>query len=88
MYFRLKEGLLNSIFLDEINKFIQTAKNFLGCLNGDKIRYPCNRFKCQNHSFQDENAVKYHLIKYVFVHNYLNWYLNRETEAHQSSHTH
>ncbi|XP_043815296.1 uncharacterized protein LOC110620971 [Manihot esculenta] len=82
MYARLRDGLLNPRYLEGINEFIEKAKTCTEYLNGDQIRCPCNRFKCQNRSFQDENTVKYHLMKHGFVQNYLVWYLHGETEVH------
>ncbi|XP_043816628.1 uncharacterized protein LOC110624237 [Manihot esculenta] len=82
MYARLIDGLLNPRYLEGINEFLEKAKTCTEYLNGDQIRCPCNRFKCQNRSFQDENTVKYHLMKHGFVQNYLVWYLHDETEVH------
>ncbi|XP_021621499.1 uncharacterized protein LOC110621531 [Manihot esculenta] len=82
MYARLRDGLFNPIYLEDINEFIEKAKNCPKYLNGDQIRCPCNRFKCQNRSFQNENTVKYHLMKHGFVQNYLVWYLHGETDVH------
>ncbi|XP_043814060.1 uncharacterized protein LOC122723981 [Manihot esculenta] len=70
MYARLKDGLLNSLFLEGLNEFISAAKQFPGCLNGELIRCPCNQFKCQNHNFEYENTVRFHLMKYGFVRDY------------------
>ena len=42
MYCRLKDGLLNNAFMDGINKFIDFACCHPECMDGDKIKCPCN----------------------------------------------
>lgn len=51
-------------------------------MNGELIWCPCNRFRCQNRSFQDESIVRYHLIKFRFVPNYQDWYLHGEEQSY------
>ncbi|XP_043817332.1 uncharacterized protein LOC122725001 [Manihot esculenta] len=86
MYARLKDGLLNPLFLEGLNEFISAAKQFPDCLNGELIRCPCNRFKCQNRSFEDENTVRFHLMKYGFVRDYYVWYLHGEIQNYNVIH--
>ncbi|XP_021626976.1 uncharacterized protein LOC110625645 [Manihot esculenta] len=86
MYARLKDGLLNPLFLEGLNEFISAAKQFPDCLNGELIRCPCNRFKCQNRSFEDENTVRFHLMKYEFVRDYYVWYLHGEIQNYNAVH--
>ncbi|XP_043807342.1 uncharacterized protein LOC122721981 [Manihot esculenta] len=86
MYARLKDGLLNPLFLEGLNEFISAAKQFPDCLNGELIRCPCNRFKCQNRSFEDENTIRFHLMKYGFVRDYYVWYLHGEIQNYNAVH--
>ena len=67
MYARLKEGLLNPDFLRGIYEFLEFTKMYPECIDGIKIKCPCNRSKCQSHDFLDENTIRYHMIKYGFV---------------------
>ncbi|XP_039122129.1 uncharacterized protein LOC120258759 [Dioscorea cayenensis subsp. rotundata] len=73
MYARLKDGFLNPDFLRGINGFIEFARMHPECMDGIKIKCPCNHRKCQNRAFWDENTVRYHLMKYGFVSYYYQW---------------
>ena len=77
-YARLNEGLLNPEFLRGINDFLEFAKMHPECMDGIKIKCPCNRNKCQNRAFLEENTVRYHLMKHGFVPYYYQWVLHGE----------
>ena len=49
--------------------------------NGNHIRCPCNKKKCQNKNFVEVNEATFHLYKYGFVHNYRVWYLHDEIKS-------
>ncbi|XP_039141188.1 uncharacterized protein LOC120278460 [Dioscorea cayenensis subsp. rotundata] len=85
MYARLKDGLLNPNFLQGINEFIDFAKMHPECMDGIKIKCPCNHRKCQNRAFHMEDTVRYHLMKYGFVPYYYLWVLHGEPSISDSS---
>ena len=49
--------------------------------NGNHIKCPCNKKKCQNKNFVEVNEARFHLYKYGFVHNYHVWYLHDEIKS-------
>ncbi|XP_050203778.1 uncharacterized protein LOC126653847 [Mercurialis annua] len=49
------------------------------CMNGEKIRCPCDHKKCRNKGYLEEVIVKCHLAKYGFMKNYNCWYCHGET---------
>lgn len=51
MYIRLKNSLLNLVFLLGINKFIEFSRRHPECMDEIKIKCPFNHRKCQNSSF-------------------------------------
>ena len=78
MYQRLEDGLIRWEFAENVKTFIAFAKSQVNFLDGDKIRCPCNRKKCRNRAFLDEETVEYHIIRYGFVPNYYKWSLHGE----------
>ena len=77
-YSRLKDGLLNEEFLHGLDEFIDFAKRHPECIDGDKLKCPCNAKKCQNRNYVDENTVRYHLMKNGFVPFYYRWILHEK----------
>ena len=90
MYCRLEDGLLNKEFMDGIDKFIDFACSHPECMDCDKIKCPCNFWKCQNRRYYDVNTVRFHLQKYGFVSDYHDWILHGETSGmlHENQNVH
>ncbi|XP_021609914.2 uncharacterized protein LOC110613202 isoform X3 [Manihot esculenta] len=78
MYARHKEGILNADFLRGLNKFFEFAKQHPECMEGDKLKCPCNHRKCQNRAFLDEETIRLHLMKHGFIPHYYQWYVHGE----------
>ena len=78
MYQRLEDGLIRWEYAMNVKTFIAFAKSQTNFLDGHKIRCPCNRKKCHNRAFHDEDTVEYHLIRYGFVPDYYKWVLHGE----------
>ncbi|XP_043814818.1 uncharacterized protein LOC122724339 [Manihot esculenta] len=73
MYNRLKDGLLNTEFLNGLEEFIQFASTHPECMDGMNIRCPCSMKRCSNRRFLCVDDVRYHLMKNGFVPNYYRW---------------
>ncbi|MCS5023654.1 hypothetical protein L2V44_14285 [Staphylococcus aureus] len=78
MYRRLEDGWITPAFIDGVEQFVEFAKSHPEWMDGDKIRCPCNRRKCQNKIFLDEQTVLVHLGKHRFVPGYYNWHHHGE----------
>ncbi|KAH0674535.1 hypothetical protein KY290_026642 [Solanum tuberosum] len=52
--------------------------------DGERLRCPCNRKKCQNRNFENVHTVHGHLLKEGFVPGYHVWYLHGENEVARS----
>ncbi|XP_021625026.1 uncharacterized protein LOC110624220 [Manihot esculenta] len=73
MYNRLKDGLLNTEFLNGLEEFIQFASTHPECMDGMNIRCPCSMRRCSNRKFLCVDDVRYHVMKNGFVPNYYRW---------------
>ncbi|PHT94750.1 hypothetical protein T459_02632 [Capsicum annuum] len=79
MYNRLLgDGFINPRFIDSVESFVEFAKSHPECMDGEKLRCPCNHRKCQNKNILDEFTVMTHLGNNVFVPNYYRWYHHGE----------
>ena len=67
MKFRLKDGFLTDEFEAGIEEFIDFAQRHPDFMDGTKIKCPCSDHKCQNRSFEEPDAVRFHLAKNGFV---------------------
>ncbi|PHT46075.1 hypothetical protein CQW23_15233 [Capsicum baccatum] len=86
MYDRLLEdGFINPRFIDGVKIFIEFAKSHPECMNGEKLRCPCNNLKCQNKNILDEFTVMTHLENNGFVPNYYRWHHHGENYIPGSS---
>ena len=81
MYLRLTNGFPNQSFISGVEEFVQFALSRPEGSDGNHIRCPCKKKKCQNKNFVEVNKAKFHLYKYGFVPNYRVWYLHGETES-------
>lgn len=78
MYTRLENGWIRPEFITGIEQFVAFAKMHPECMDGEKIRCPCNRRKCQNRVYLDEDTVKVHIGTNGFVPDYYRWYHHGE----------
>ncbi|KAM3288173.1 hypothetical protein P3S67_021603 [Capsicum chacoense] len=80
MYDRLLEdGFINPRFIDGVEIFVEFSKSHPECMDGEKLRCPCNHHKCQNKNTLDEFTVMTHLKNNGFVPNYYCWYHHGES---------
>ncbi|XP_050207371.2 uncharacterized protein LOC126656796 [Mercurialis annua] len=79
MYVRYEGGYLHPRFIQGVEEFVDFAKMHPDCMNGEKIRCPCDHKKCRNKGYLEEVTVKCHLAKYGFMKNYNCWYCHGET---------
>ncbi|PHT55713.1 hypothetical protein CQW23_04199 [Capsicum baccatum] len=76
MYDRLLEdGFINPRFIDGVESFVEFAKIHPECMDGEKLRSPCNKNhrKCRNKIILDEFTLMIHLGNNGFVPNYYRW---------------
>ncbi|XP_073049018.1 uncharacterized protein [Primulina eburnea] len=78
MYRRLENGFVTAEYCVGVESFVAFALSHPECLLDGNIRCPCNRKKCQNQTYVDEDTVKVHLGRYGFVPDYYNWYFHGE----------
>ncbi|XP_019226844.1 PREDICTED: uncharacterized protein LOC109208231 [Nicotiana attenuata] len=88
MYRRLTRGLYNPEFIRGVEQFIEFAKNHREGRDGERLRCPCNRKKCQNRNFEDVLTVHEHLLRDGFVPGYHIWYLHGENEVTRNINQH
>ena len=79
MYQRLIDGFLNPEFVFGVEKFLEFACAHTEWMDGEKIKCPCRRSKCQNRQFLDRETVKYHLLRHAFKAEYIVWNRHGET---------
>ena len=84
MYARLDNGWIKAEFIIRVEQFVEFAKMHPECMDGEKIKCPCNHCKCQNMNYLDEDTVKVHLGRNGFVADYYRWYHHGETYVPQS----
>ncbi|XP_049388296.1 uncharacterized protein LOC125852607 [Solanum stenotomum] len=84
MYKRLAKGLYDPEFIKGVQHFIEFAMSHPEGRDGERLRCPCNRKKCQNRNFENVNTVHGHLLKEGFVPGYHVWYLHGENEVARS----
>ncbi|KAL0315146.1 UNVERIFIED_CONTAM: hypothetical protein Scaly_2884600 [Sesamum calycinum] len=58
-------------FGDGVKTFIEWVKGQRGHVDGDKIRFPCQ--KCKNTKFRTSDETSYHLCMRGFMPKYYNW---------------
>ena len=85
MNFRLKDGFLIDEFEAGIVEFIDFAQRHPDFMDGTKIKCPCSDRKCQNRSFEEPDAMRFHLAKNGFVKDYYVWYKHGEKIMQQTS---
>ena len=73
MYQRLINGFLNPKFVSGVDKFLEFSCAHAKLMDGEKIKCPCRRSKCQNRQFLEMETVKYHLLRYGFKPEYFMW---------------
>ena len=83
MYARLDNGWIKPEFIIGVEQFVEFAKMHPECMDGEKIKCPCNHRKCQNRNYLDEDTVKVHLGRNGFVADYYRWYHHGETYVPQ-----
>jgi len=76
MYKRLAKGLYDPKFIRGVQHFIEFAMSHPEGRDGERLRCPCNRKKCQNRNFENVHTVHGHLLKEGFVPGYHVWYLH------------
>ncbi|WMV58507.1 hypothetical protein MTR67_051892 [Solanum verrucosum] len=81
MYKRLTKGLYDPEFLRGVQQFIEFAMSHPEGRDGERLRCPSNRKKCQNRNFENVHTVHGHLLKKGFVPGYHVWYLHGESEV-------
>ena len=79
MYARLDNGWIKPEFIIGVEQFVEFAKMHPECMDGEKIKCPCNHHKCQNRNYLDEDTVKVHLGRNGFIADYYRWYHHGET---------
>ena len=79
MYQRLIDGFLNPEFVSGVEKFLEFACAHTEWMDGEKIKCPCRRSKCQNRQFLDRETMKYHLLRHGFKAEYIVWNRHGET---------
>ena len=70
MYNRLENGFIRDDYFAGVDEFVNFTKSHPECMDGVMLHCPCNRSKCRNKAFHDEDTVKVHLCKKGFVPNY------------------
>ena len=80
MYQRLIDDFLNPEFVSGVEKFLEFSSTHSELMDGEKIKCPCQRSKCQNRQFLDMETVKYHLLRYGYKPKYFVWNRNGEIE--------
>ena len=83
MYARLDNGWIKPEFIIGVEQFVEFAKMHPECMDGERIKCPCNHRKCQNRNYLDEDTVKVHLGRNGFVADYYRWYHHGETYVPQ-----
>ncbi|XP_075473947.1 uncharacterized protein LOC142505006 [Primulina tabacum] len=78
MYRRLENGFLTAEYCVGVESFVTFALSHPECLLNENICCLCNRKKCQNKIYLDEDTVKVHLGRYGFVPDYYNWFFHGE----------
>ena len=81
MYRRLTLGRLNQDFVDGLLRFLDFASSQHQCMDGNKIRCPCNGRKCQNRLYHDLDIVKFHVAKYGVALDYYVWECHGEARV-------
>ncbi|XP_059288082.1 uncharacterized protein LOC132041388 isoform X3 [Lycium ferocissimum] len=81
MYKRLSGGLYHPEFVRGVQQFIEFAMNHPEGRDGERLRCPCNRKKCQNRNFENVHTVHAHLLSDGFKPDYHVWYLHGENEV-------
>lgn len=80
MYARvLEDGFINPRFIIGVEEFVAFAKRHPECMDGEKLRCPCNHRKCRNKNILDEFTIMTHLGTYGFKPNYYRWYHHGES---------
>ncbi|PHT53060.1 hypothetical protein CQW23_07522 [Capsicum baccatum] len=80
MYDRLLEdGFINPRFIDGVESFVEFSKGHPECMDGEKLRCPCNHRKCRNKNILDEFTVMTYLGNNSFVPNYYRWHHHGES---------
>ncbi|XP_060195230.1 uncharacterized protein LOC132624470 [Lycium barbarum] len=80
MYYRiLEDGFINPRFIDGVEDFVAFAKRHPQCMDGGKLRCPCNHHKCRNKNILDEFTIMSHLGTFGFVPGYYCWYHHGES---------
>ncbi|KAM3340082.1 hypothetical protein P3S68_029952 [Capsicum galapagoense] len=74
-----EDGFINPRFIDGVESFVEFAKSHPECMDGEKLRCPCNHRKCQNKNILDEFTVMTHLENNGFVPNYYRWHHHGES---------
>jgi len=70
-------------FLHYVIKFVAAAKKYHLSLGRERIICPCSRW--QNNLLHEDSVVKYHLIRYGFVENYIVWKFQGEMDPSVTS---
>ncbi|XP_060202620.1 uncharacterized protein LOC132631039 [Lycium barbarum] len=85
MYDRiLEDGFINPRFIDGVEDFVAFSKRHPQCMDGGKLRCPCNHRKCRNKNILDEFTVMSHLGTFGFVPGYYCWYHHGESYPYPS----
>ncbi|XP_073133532.1 uncharacterized protein [Henckelia pumila] len=79
MYDRLENGYMRNEFFNGVEEFVNFAKIHPEVMSCEMMHCPCNRQKCKNRAYHDEDTVKEHLCRYGFVPNYYRWHHHGET---------
>ena len=80
MYQRLIDGFLNLELVSGVENFFEFACAHLEWMDGEIIKCPCRRSKCQNRQFLDMETMQYHLLRYGFKPEYFVWNRHGETD--------
>ena len=79
MYARLDHGWIRPEFILGVERFVEFAKMHPKCMDGEKMKCPCNNRKCRNKNYLDEDTIKVHLGRNGFVADYYRWHHHGET---------
>ncbi|KAM3201974.1 hypothetical protein P3L10_029598 [Capsicum annuum] len=79
MYDKLLEnGFINPRYIDTVGSFVEFAKSHPKCMDGEKLRCPCNHRKYRNKNILDEFTVMTYLRNNGFVLNCYRWHHHGE----------